>query len=304
MNVSPAGPGSTDLWASLALAGIQQPTAVRQASSASAVPTEDQVAALLQLLAMPEISDLILNIEQRLPEQDPASRQDLLQSAASALAAGDTELALAGVKELVIRSPRQAETIANEPEFQTIRQDIANLLRTVVAETRIQAEQKVATAGQAIAAGGVKKLPGSDVELVTVLSLATRFLETGRLADYWRASELAQVVIGHYGWAPTMAGTGLPEPRRAVTAERSIGVRIHLWLVRLKQLWRRAPLLVLLLGWLAVGIFGGACSALLRKFQPDVFDPSIAAIGFSIWGLGFLALVGFGFYMRIRSVRF
>ena len=65
----------------------------------------------------------------------------------------------------------------------------------------------------------------------------------------------------------------------------------------LKNLWRRAPLLLLLLGWLAGGVAGGSLVALLRSDLP----PSTVSWFFEVWALGFLALVGFGFYMRVRN---
>jgi hypothetical protein len=67
--------------------------------------------------------------------------------------------------------------------------------------------------------------------------------------------------------------------------------------VRFKSLWRRAPLLVLLLGWLVAGLFGGAVAALFLNERAA----AAVAVFFEIWALGFLALVGFGFYMRVRN---
>lgn len=56
-----------------------------------------------------------------------------------------------------------------------------------------------------------------------------------------------------------------------------------------RKLWFRAPLLALLLAWLIAGLVAVAVVPLQA-----VFD---------IWALGFLALVGFGFYARVRNVR-
>lgn len=56
-----------------------------------------------------------------------------------------------------------------------------------------------------------------------------------------------------------------------------------------RKLWLRAPLLALLVAWLVAGLVAAAFVPL-----PTVFDA---------WALGFLALVGLGFYARVRSVR-
>jgi hypothetical protein len=65
---------------------------------------------------------------------------------------------------------------------------------------------------------------------------------------------------------------------------------------RLKKLWQRAPLLVLLLGWLAAGLVVGSVMALFR----EGWVASIIGPFFEIWALGFLALILFGFYMQLR----
>jgi len=74
------------------------------------------------------------------------------------------------------------------------------------------------------------------------------------------------------------------------------------WLPRIKKLWARAPLLVLLLGWLAVGFVAGSIYAILRMYGPsNELEPSVSW-GFEIWGVGFLALVGLGFYAKVRDL--
>ncbi|HJT86441.1 MAG TPA: hypothetical protein VJ732_01265, partial [Bryobacteraceae bacterium] len=58
-----------------------------------------------------------------------------------------------------------------------------------------------------------------------------------------------------------------------------------------------------LLAWLGMGIAGGAASWAVRRWRPDHFSPSLSDAGFELWGIGFLALILFGFYMRVRNVR-
>jgi hypothetical protein len=67
------------------------------------------------------------------------------------------------------------------------------------------------------------------------------------------------------------------------------------------QLWRRAPLLLFLLGWFAAGLAGGVLFAVGSRIWPDSPIIALGNLGFNVWGIGFLALVGFGFYMRVRD---
>jgi len=225
--------------------------------------------------------------------------------------AGNIAEALDTLQQFVTMNPQHAATIVDHPALQTIRPDVANLVNALTAEAGTRAVQNITMADQAITAIGVRKLPGSEIDLPAVLSLANHFFESGRMPDYLIAAELAQVVTTHYGWAP--AQIELPLQQRADEEnDNSTRVLPSDWTVRglsaasakLKDLWQRAPLLALLLGWLALGLIGGTYVVILRKFQPDALDPSNVTLGFSLWGLGFLGLVGFGFYMRIRNIRF
>ena len=72
----------------------------------------------------------------------------------------------------------------------------------------------------------------------------------------------------------------------------------------LKALWVRAPLLILLVSWFTLGLAAMGVAAVLHFFWPGQFPLSIIDSGFAVWGIGLLALIGFGFYMRVRHVRF
>ena len=65
---------------------------------------------------------------------------------------------------------------------------------------------------------------------------------------------------------------------------------------RLKNLGWREALLVLLL-WLAAGLAGAVVAALFREDWPTSTIWSF----FEMWGIGFLLLILFGFYMRARN---
>jgi len=50
-------------------------------------------------------------------------------------------------------------------------------------------------------------------------------------------------------------------------------------------------------------VAAGLASLVQRKLWPDAWPSWFVDTGFSVWALGFLALVLFGFYMRVRNVR-
>jgi hypothetical protein len=59
----------------------------------------------------------------------------------------------------------------------------------------------------------------------------------------------------------------------------------------------------LLAGWLAAGVAGGLMSIVARKLWPEGWIAAQSEAGFTVWALGFLALAGFGFYARVRQIR-
>jgi hypothetical protein len=71
----------------------------------------------------------------------------------------------------------------------------------------------------------------------------------------------------------------------------------------LREIWDRAPLLVLMLAWLFVGVTGGVAFAIGIRVWPESPLIALGNFGFQVWGIGFLALICFGFYVRIRDRR-
>jgi hypothetical protein len=68
----------------------------------------------------------------------------------------------------------------------------------------------------------------------------------------------------------------------------------------IRQLWMRAPLLVMMLTWLWLGFSGGVAYAIGSRIWPDSLFSAAGDLAFALWGLGFLALVIFGFYARVK----
>ena len=151
----------------------------------------------------------------------------------------------------------------------------------------------------------------------TMVTIANRIFDAGGLPNYVRAAELAQVVIDGSRWAPAVIDDppALPEP--AAARFRDAGARLRKMARQakveerdgqmpaiLKRLWLRAPLLIVLLVWLLLGITAGLASMLWRRLWPETWPGPLVGFAFQVWGIGFLALVAFGFYARVRKVRF
>jgi hypothetical protein len=246
--------------------------------SPSADIRQDSAGSFLQLLSTPSMQDLLRGIEAHRFAQDPAALESLLLTAVSAAASRDVPRAIAALSEYIDRNPEHAGALANSPLLAPIQGEVRELVHRVTEDARGEAVRMVASAGVAVesAAGHSEQLNG-----LGVLEVAERFIESGQLANYFRAQGLGSAVIGFY------AAGG----RHAQRTERRV---MWEWLARL---WRRLPLLVLLVGWLVLGLAGGALAVLARA------DIATVAAWFEFWGVGFLALVLIQFLVSIGIFR-
>jgi hypothetical protein len=177
---------------------------------------------------------------------------------------GSKHVAAAGPKDSVAPSLQLLAT----PEIRHLLESIDRHRLSAVAShpahhtpeiARTEAVRSLASAALVVDAA-IKHPPQMDGP--AVLAVAERLIESGQLANYYRAADLSRAVGGAY--APVKRG-----PKK---------------ILLLRTLWRRAPLLVLLMGWLLLGLAA----------------PSVE-FGFELWGVGFLALVVFQFYVTTRK---
>lgn len=280
MDVSAAGTGSPILDSLVRLSapgGMSSPPATGTSA--------DSVGPLLQLLSAPQIHDLLHNIDAHRSAQEPAVLEGLLQTAAAAVAHHDVPRALAVLTEYINRNPEHAAGLPMSPALLPIHGAVEGLLRNVTQDARIGAERLIATAGLAVDGAAGKHPQGLNG--AGVLAVAERFVESGQLVNYIRAAELSQAVIAFYnGAAPDIA----LDKRSGKTLRRPV------WDLA-RTLWWRVPLLVLLAGWFALGVAGGAIALLARV------DASTVAAGVEIWGVGFLVLVVLQFWISVRGIR-
>jgi hypothetical protein len=297
-----SGPTGTEL--SSALPGLPGLKDNGLAALPSLAQSGDTITAILRELSDPEVVRFLALLEQPPPPEMAARLEDLIRASVSAVAEGNVQQALAKLAELAALNPRRAETLDAVPGLASIREEVGRLLFRLTSAAQLDAELRFGHATHLFQAADSGKHLAQEIKPEIAILIAGRLLEAGGYANSMRSTELSQMLINQYGFAPTVA----PLP---IVGSRSIPIRAthaslgqrNQWIPRIRRLWQRAPLLVLLLVWFAVGFSGGCVFALLRNYWPEMWPESVVADGFEVWGLGFLALIGFGFYARVRNIR-
>ena len=228
-------------------------------------------------------------------------RQDLLSGGASdpprygsAWPGRPTQLDVAGPKE----------SVGSEPGLASRSPEVGQFLVRPESLARLDAESRIAQLTHALEPAGLKESARQEFRPEIAILIAGRLLEAGGYANYISSATLSQMAIIQYNFLPSPAPQSRVDPKSAPIplAHTSAGLPSR-WAPRIRKLWRRAPLLVLLLGWLAIGFVGGSVSAILRSYWPETWPASLVSWGFDVWGIGFLALVGLGFYAKVRDWR-
>ena len=299
MDVRGVGTGGMDAALARITQGVPVAKSLGAAAGSLAQIGADAVAGLLRELSVSQIAALLEILEPVLLPEGTAQLDRLLRAAVSAARDGDTSGALKSLAELVSLDPRRAEGIASEPGLAPIRKEVEALLARLTGEARLGAETRLREATEWLQTPGAAERQIENVKASTLLLCASQLIDAGRYADCIHSARVSEMVLDRQRWAPAEAALPLSKRVEArLRVQRAAPwVRRGAMAGRLKNLWRRAPLLVLLLGWLALGVFGGSVAAVFR----DQWPAAAVALLFEIWALGFLALVGFGFYMRVRN---
>jgi len=268
------------------------------------VQSGDTITAMLGQISEPAALILLEIIENRLPPENAARLEGLMRAAVTAANEGNVQRALSNLAKFAALDPRRAETLESEHGVVSIRPEVRRLLSRLAAAAYLDAESRLGRATQLLEAAASRELPGQELRPEIVIMIAGRFQEAGGYANWIRSAELSQMAINAYAFAPIPAPIPLAARGRIRSryADASLGSRRR-WAPQIRMLWRRDPLLVLLLAWLALGILGGSASAIWRSGWPQTWPQSLSDMGFDVWGIGFLAQIGLGFYARIRNWR-
>lgn len=318
MDVGPVGAGPVGTGLTPGVAPVRAPASASSAGVAPSTPVSFSDPAVSSALSEPDLARLSAMLQPSQNPQNAALTSDLLQAAIQEAAAGELERALQQITRLTTLDPQNADGVRSEPGLQAIRPQIESALSKLANVAQLDAETRVGQATELVESGAVKVVPGWEADAGALVAIASRFLESGGHGNFVRATQIAQTVIDAVHWAPVAAPTVGPTAFAGRTQrvgqpsapgllgpslQRSWSAFRKRMPARVEVLWRRAPLLVLLLAWLAIGTAGGLASLVQRKVWPDAWPSWFIEAGFSFWGLGFLALVLFGFYVRVRNVR-
>lgn len=267
--------------------------------------------ALLELISSANLTRLLAAA---LPELTPAAAghvDALLRSAAAAAIDGRVDDSLDYVSQAVALDPHRAESLSFDSRFEAVRAELDQLLAGFAYSAKLDAESRLSQASQTIESAAPHKTTEWLAEAAQLHSAALRLLDANTYVSYLRSAHVSQGIIDSASRfnpalnvfiqpvsepeAPAfhlrVDKLNTPEPARSDPEPSKCKSRLLI-------IWRRAPLAVLLLGWLALGFGVFALSVVTRAPKSDF------TLFYKIWSLGFLALVGFGFYSRIRNIRF
>ena len=277
MDVSAAGGGTTRLDSLVPPPPPVNPLPAVAPQSFGAAQTVDRIAGTLQDLAGPQVGQLLSLLEHAHVNEDPMLIEGLLKDAVAAAHGHRLPDALKTLEKMVTLSPERGPQLAHsEPGLAHLRMEIRSLMQRLETGAKAEAEGTVLAASLAVAAAPGRIPAPNTIAPQDLLALATKFLESGQYVNYIRATELGRMVLTEYSGSTRSAG------------ER-----------RLRKLWQRAPLLVLLLGWFGVGLVGGAISLMGRYSGQG----PIGSGAVEIWVAGFLGLVLFQFLATVRNFR-
>lgn len=276
--------------------------------------------AVIRELAVADLLKLTQILQPPSPPEIVARVEGLIQATVSAIHEGRREWAVGRFVEAVTTDPSRAEELRSNPEIQPIRNTVDQLLVRLTNVAKMDAETKLGAAERVIEDAGWQKLPHWETAPQALLQIGHRLLEAGGYANYIKTAELATTLQSAYWGAtliqpPLISGPdALKEEETPLQRRRGGSAALALGYYsleklreklprRLEVLWQRAPLLALLGGWFVLGLGGGLFSVLAKALWPDSWVVAASDFGFEVWGLGFLALVGFGFWATIRKPR-
>jgi hypothetical protein len=240
---------------------------------------------------------------------------ELIRETVAAIHEGKIERAVGRWIEAATIDPARVDEIRAKPEFEPIRANVEHVVAHMTNVAKMDAETKLASVEQLFEVAGCQKLPHWETTPETLLHIAHRLIDAGGYANYVHTAELATTLQSAY-WAATVVQPEALRLRKEETLRRTGQRPTTMSLVRnvcgalreelpgrVAKLWMRAPLLVLFGFWFALGVAGGVVSRLAKIVWPESWIVSSSDTGFQIWGLGMLALVGLGFWARIRKPR-
>jgi len=271
-------------------------------------------------LAVADLAKLAQVLQPAVQPERVARVDQLIQETVAAIRSDRREWAVGRFIEAVTTDPARADELRSMPDIEPIRNTVEQLLVRLTNVAKMDAETKLAVAEQVLENAGWPKLAHWETAPSSLIQIGHRLLEAGGYGNYIRTAELANNLQSAYWTAAIQAPPDIPAAtgikkedtplKRRGAGPAALALAQYSWESlrqklppRVEKLWLRAPLLVLLGTWFFIGLFGGLFAAGAKLIWPDSWIVAASDFGFEIWGLGFLALVGLGFYASITKRR-
>jgi len=251
-------------------------SALRVGALPAVLSTMADSSTVIREMTADTLTEMLLTVNQKISGSG-GQAVELLGAAIHAVASGNPEEAVRLAQQVIAAHPEGAHTLAREPGLTPVRGEILSLVNHMTSSARAATVHTLDAAAIAVSTPGYGAMVnGLDPQLV--LAVANQYFATGEYVNYLRAGALGRMLVERRRMPA-------PAPARAKRAR-----------IQLARLWKRAPMLILLGGWLAAGIVFGVGRLLLGAYGGGEF--------FNIWALGFLLLVGVQFVVTLRNSRY
>ncbi len=277
--------------------------------------------AVIRELAVSDLLKLTQILQPSLPPDRAFRVEQLIQETVQAIREDRREWAVGRFIEAATSDPSRAHELSGKAEFEPIRANVDVLMNRLTNVAKMDAETKLAAAENMFETNGWQKLPHWETAPQALIQIGHRLVEAGGYANYVRTAELATNLQTAY-WAanvvpPPLATGGSSANKkedsrlkRKSAGEATLALSNYVWEslrekipLQAAALWERAPLLAILGAWFSLGLLGGVLSFLTKAVWPDSWIVPARDFGFKLWGIGLLAIVGFGFWARVRRPR-
>jgi hypothetical protein len=277
--------------------------------------------AVIRELAVADLLKLTQILQPATPPEQVVRVERLIEEIVRAITEDRREWAVGRFIEAATTDPSRVDELRSKPEFEAIRANVELLMNRLTNVAKMDAETKLSAAEQVLENAGWQKLPHWETAPEALIQIGHRLIEAGGYANYVRTAELATTLQTAY-WStaamlPLPIIAAAPKLKKEDTRLKGKGAGAaamalahHSWDVLRERmapqvgvLWQRAPLLVILGAWFTVGLVGGTISYLAKIVWPDSWIVPASNFGFQLWGIGFLAIVGFGFWARVKRPR-
>ncbi len=209
----------------------------------------------------------------------------------------DDSTSLQHLEQAILAHPMHADAARQDPTFDAIRGPVLVLVGRVTLLARIHAEASIAQAGLTMESAHMPDGMGHTQLAKAYFDVAQAHFQLGSYAGYVEAAQAALRAQQIARAAETE-----PDPTRipALVSDPDSSFRPMRRALRrvIGELWRKLPVLVVLLGWLLAGIVAGIASL-------PFHEGSIAEMRrtlFPIWAMGLLATILLGFLRSIYSL--